>query len=135
MTEFEQSVQYLNDRAINSKIYVYLFHGFTTFYISSEFSVPQVEYPLGGSRKKGSHVYFLLIVAMVLQLWHQIVLLSHQVTMIASEQHLYQTIVLPRKLATGSIHDYFFATANSGYSNWSTENWSVSHPFNKKYKA
>ncbi len=36
--------------------------------------------------------------------------------MVASE-HLYQTIVqfdktiLPRKLATGSIHDYFFAAA------------------------
>ncbi len=26
--------------------------------------------------------------------------------MVAPEQHLYQTIVLPRKLATGSIHDY-----------------------------
>ncbi len=28
--------------------------------------------------------------------------------MVASEQHLYQSIVLPRKLATGSIHDYLF---------------------------
>ncbi len=28
--------------------------------------------------------------------------------MVASEQHLYQAIVLPRKLATGSIHDYLF---------------------------
>ncbi len=28
--------------------------------------------------------------------------------MVASEQHLYQTIVLERKLATGSIHDYLF---------------------------
>ncbi len=27
-----------------------------------------IEYPLGGSYKKGSHVYFLLIVAMVLVL-------------------------------------------------------------------
>ncbi len=33
-----------------------------------QFSVPQIEYPLGGSSKKGSHVYFLLIVAMVLLL-------------------------------------------------------------------
>ncbi len=33
-----------------------------------EFSVPQMEYPLGGSSKKGSHAYFLLIVAMVLLL-------------------------------------------------------------------
>ncbi len=28
--------------------------------------------------------------------------------MVASEQHLYQIIVLPRNLATGSIHDYLF---------------------------
>ncbi len=61
---------------------------------TQEFSVPQIEYPLGGGA----------------------VLLRHQVTMVvASEQHLYQTIVqfnktivLPRKLATGSIPDYIF---------------------------
>ncbi len=58
------------------------------------YNIPQIEYPLGGSSKKGSHVYFLLIVCMVLLLWHQIVLLWHQVTMVASEQHLYQTIIL-----------------------------------------
>ncbi len=52
---------------------------------------------------------------MVLLLWCQIVLLWHQITMVASEQHLFQTIVqfdktvvLPRKLAKGSIHDYLF---------------------------
>ncbi len=56
----------------------------------SEFSVPQIEYPLGGSSKKGSHVYFLLIVAMVLLLWHHIVLLWHQITMVASEQHFWE---------------------------------------------
>ncbi len=67
-----------------------------------------MEYPLGGSSKKGSHVYVLLIVAMVLLLWRQIVLLWPQITMVESDQHLYQTIVLPRKLATGSIHDYLF---------------------------
>ncbi len=83
--------------------------------LSCQFAVLQIEYPLGSSSKKGSHIYFLLIVAMVLLLWCQIVLLWHQVTMVASEQHLYQTIVqfdktiiLPRKLATGSIHDYLF---------------------------
>ncbi len=83
-------------------------------HITQQFSVSQIEYPLGGSSKKGSHVYFLLIAAMVL-LWCQIVLLWHQVTMVASEQHLFQTIVqfdktivLPRKHATGSIHKYLF---------------------------
>ncbi len=81
----------------------------------TQFSVPQIEYPLGGSSKKGSHIYFLLIVAMVLLLWHQIVLLWHQVTMIDSIRTTYQTIVqfdkikvLPRKHATGSMHDYLF---------------------------
>ncbi len=42
-----------------------------------EFSVPQIEYTPGGSSKKGSHVYFLLIVAMALLLWRQVVLLWH----------------------------------------------------------
>ncbi len=60
------------------------------FYNSiTQFSVPRIEYSLGGSIKKDSHVYFLLIVAMVLLLWRQIVLLWHQVTMVASEQHSY----------------------------------------------
>ncbi len=92
---------------------------------SLQFSLPQMEYPLGGSSKKGSHVYFLLIVAMVLLLWCQIVLLWHQVTMAASsEQHSYQTIVLPRKLATGSIHDFCicYCPQGSGYSIWGTMN-------------
>ncbi len=50
------------------------------FYLANltQFSVPQIEYPLGGSTKIGSHVYFLLIVAMVLLLWRQIVLLWRQ---------------------------------------------------------
>ncbi len=43
-----------------------------------QFSVPQIEYPLRGSSKTSSHVYFLLIVAMVLLLWCEIVLLWHQ---------------------------------------------------------
>ncbi len=33
-----------------------------------KFSIPQIEYKLGDSSKKGSHVCFLLIVAMVLLL-------------------------------------------------------------------
>ncbi len=28
--------------------------------------------------------------------------------MVASEQHSFQTILLPRKLVTGSIHEYHF---------------------------
>ncbi len=34
-------------------------------YLCLPFSVPQIEYLLGGSSKKGRHVYFLLKVAMV----------------------------------------------------------------------
>ncbi len=41
---------------------------FFFFFFDKEFSVPQIEYPLRGSRQKGNHVYFLLIVAMVLVL-------------------------------------------------------------------
>ncbi len=41
-----------------------------------QFSVPQIEYPLGGSSKAGSHVYFLLQVFWVILLFCQIVLLS-----------------------------------------------------------
>ncbi len=80
-----------------------------------QFSVPQIDYPLGCNSKTGSHVYFPLRVAMVLLLWLQIILLWHQVTMVALEQHLFQTIVqfdktivLHRNLATGSIYDYLF---------------------------
>ncbi len=43
---------------------------------SNQFSVPQIEYPLGGSCKKGSHVYFLLEDFWVILLFCQIVLLS-----------------------------------------------------------
>ncbi len=42
---------------------------------SIQFSVPQIKYPLGGSSKKGSHVYFLLQVFWVILLFCQIVLL------------------------------------------------------------
>ncbi len=39
--------------------------------------LPQIEYPQGGSTKKGSHVYFLLQDFWVILLFHQIVLLSN----------------------------------------------------------
>ncbi len=40
-----------------------------------QLSVPQIEYPLGGSSKKGSHVYFLLQVFWVILLFEINVLL------------------------------------------------------------
>ncbi len=43
-----------------------------------KFSVPQIEYPLVGSSKKGSHVYFLLQVFWVILLFDiNIVLMLH----------------------------------------------------------
>ncbi len=84
-------------------------------FVIRDFLVPQIEYPLGGNNKKGSHVYFLLIVAMLLLLWCHIVLFWHHITIVAPEQHLYQTIVqfdktivLPQKSETGSVLGYHF---------------------------
>ncbi len=68
--------------------------------------------------KKGSHVYFLLKVVWVILLFCQIVLLfdinvvlmlpsGPDVTIVQSDV----TIVIPWQISTGSIHDYFFATA------------------------
>ncbi len=68
-----------------------------------EFSVPQIEYPQGGSSKTGSHVYFLLQVFWEILLFCQIVLLF--------DRNVVQydiTIVVPWQLSTGSKHDYPF---------------------------
>ncbi len=82
-----------------------------------EFSVPQIEYPLGGSSNKGNHVYFFLQDFWVILLFCQIVLFDINVvlmlewwlgvTIVQSDI----TIVAPWQLSTGSIHDYCFATA------------------------
>ncbi len=74
----------------------------------SQFSVPQIEYPLGGSSKKGRHVYFLLQVFWVILLFCKIVLLfdinAILITIVQSDV----TIVVPWQLSTGSKHDYLF---------------------------
>ncbi len=80
-------------------------------------------------QQKCSIVYFLFQVFWVILLFCQIVLLIDinvvlmlpwwpDVTIVQSDI----TIVVPRQLLTGSIHDYVFATAPSGYSIWGTEN-------------
>ncbi len=79
--------------------------------------------PTRGSSKKGSHVYFLLISAMVLLLWCQIVLLWHQVNMVASEQHLWQNNRITQKTCNRKytwLH--FLLQLPSGYSIRGTEN-------------
>ncbi len=52
-----------------------------------QFSVPQIEYPLGGSSKKGSHVYFLLQVFWVILWFCQIVLLYNINVVLMSQWH------------------------------------------------
>ncbi len=75
------------------------------------FSVPQIEYPLRGSCKKGSHVYFLFHVFWVILLFDINVVLMlpwwPDVTIVQPDV----TIVVPWQLSTGSKHDYLFATA------------------------
>ncbi len=71
----------------------------TTFEVKpSNFSVSQIEYPLGGSNKTGS--------------CHGTTIVTSDCTIVTSGHHfsiiptyLCQTIVLPRKFVTGSIHD------------------------------
>ncbi len=79
-----------------------------------KFSAPQREYPLGGSSKKGSHVYFLLQVfwvillfviniVLVLPWWPDVTIVqSNDVTIVQCDI----TIVVPWQLSTGSKHDY-----------------------------
>ncbi len=74
-----------------------------------KFSVPQIEYPLGGScKKKGSHVYFLLHVFWVILLFDINVVLMlpwwPDVTIVQSDI----TIVVPWQQSTGRKHDYRF---------------------------
>ncbi len=70
------------------------------------FSVPQIEYPLGGSSKTGSHVYFMLQIFWVILLFDINVVLMlpwwPDVTIVQSDV----TIVVPWQLSTGSKHDY-----------------------------
>ncbi len=95
------------------------------------FSVPQIEYPLRGSSKNSSHVYFLLQVFWVILLFCQIVLLFDinvvlmlpwwpDVTIVQSDI----TVIVPWQLSSGSIHDYLFCYCPPhGYSIWGTENY------------
>ncbi len=76
--------------------------------LSCKFSVSQIGYPLGGSSKKGSHVYFLLQVFWVILLFDINVVLMlpcwPDVTIVQSDA----TIVVPWQLSTGSKHNYLF---------------------------
>ncbi len=74
----------------------------------NQFSVPQIEYPIGGSSKKGSHVYFRLQVFWVVLLFDINVVLMlpwwPDVTIVQSDI----TIVIPWQLLAASTHDYLF---------------------------
>ncbi len=96
-----------------------------------QFSVPQIEYPLGGSSKKCSHVSFLLQVCWVILLFCQIVLLfdinvflmlpwwpvHHNSTIWC---HNSSTIAIINRKYTW-LH--FLLLPPSGYSIWGTENY------------
>ncbi len=76
--------------------------------ITIQFSLPQVEYPLGGNSKKGSHIYVLLQVVWVILLFDINVVMMIpwwlDVTIVQSDV----TIVVPWQLSTRSNHDYLF---------------------------
>ncbi len=67
-----------------------------------------MEYPLGSSSKRGSHVYFRLQVFWVILLFdiNVVLMLSWRpdVTIVKNDV----TIVVPWQLSTGCIHDYLF---------------------------
>ncbi len=56
-----------------------------TAYLIIQFSVPQIEYPPGGSSKTGSHVYFLLQDFWEILLFCQIVLLFDRNVVLTSQ--------------------------------------------------
>ncbi len=94
------------------------------YYSVYEFSVPQIEYPLGGSSKKGSHVYFLLHVFWVILLFCQkccsdatMVIWCHNSTIWCHYSSTMSTIT--RKYTWLP----FVLLSPSGYSIWGTENW------------
>ncbi len=93
---------------------------------NNQLLVSQIVCPLGSSSKKGNHVYFLLIVAMVLLLWRQIELSWHQVTMVASEQHLWQNNSITQKTCNRKYTWLpFLLLPPRGYSIRGTENWDL----------
>ncbi len=75
---------------------------------TKQFSVPRIEYPLGGSIKNGCHVYFLLQVFWVILLFDINVVLMlpwcSDITIVESDV----IIVVPWQLSTGSKDDYLF---------------------------
>ncbi len=74
--------------------------------------IPQIEYQLGGSSKKVSHVYILSKVFWVILLFCQIVLLFDINVVLMLPWLPGVTIVVPWQLSTGTKHDYLFATAS-----------------------
>ncbi len=83
--------------------------GWQTIDNDRQFAVPQIEYTLGGTSKMGSHVLLPVVSC------HGTTIVTSYCTIVMSGQHFYQTIVqfdktivFPRKLTTGSIHDYLF---------------------------
>ncbi len=75
----------------------------------SQFSVPQIEYPPGGSSKTDRHVYFLLQVFWEILLFCQIVLLFDRNVVLRSQYEV--TIVVPWQLSQEVNMTTHFASA------------------------
>ncbi len=102
-----------------------------------EFSVPRIEYPLGGSSKKGSHVYFLLQDFWVILLFCQIVLLFdiNVVLMPTMVTWCHNSTIWSHNSSTIAINNRmytwlpFLLLPPSGYSVWGTENFTSQMEF------
>ncbi len=100
-------------------------------YHIKEFPVPRIEYPLGGSSKKGSHVYFLLQVFWVILSFCQIILLFDidVVLMSTMVTWCHNSTIWCHNCSIMATMDRkytllpFLLLPPSGYSIWGTENW------------
>ncbi len=99
-----------------------------------EFSVPQIEYPLGGSRKKGSHVYFLLIVPWYYYCDVRLHYCDITTTFISDNSTIWQNNNITQKACNRKYTWLpFLLLPPSGYSIWGTEHCILPSPFKVTY--
>ncbi len=102
-----------------------IIHHCLSFFIfhHSQLSVPQTEYTLGGTNKMGSHVYFQLIVAMVLLLWRHIVLLWRPDNISIKHSTIWQNNSISQKTCNRKYTWLpVLLLPPGGHSIWGTEN-------------
>ncbi len=95
--------------------------------INIQFSVPQIEYPLGGSSKKGSHVYSCHGTTIVRSDCTIVTLGYHgsiRTTFISNNRTIWQDNSITQKICNRKYTWLPFSLLpHSGYSIWGTENW------------